>query len=157
MRICAKTAAGACPRRTEGAQSHLANAKYEQKEAGAACGSREAAVLRIGSLKKPPFWCRCARGTHPFSSRTRRLRPGRPMVLCWRRHGRAGGRQIFGGIAQLGEHLPCKQGVRGSNPLTSTVARIRARRQICAKAQGGKLAFRIAHANKFGRAFGECP
>ena len=55
MRICAKTAAGACPRRTEGAQSHLANAKYEQKEAGAACGSREAAVLRIGSLKKLPF------------------------------------------------------------------------------------------------------
>ena len=36
----------------------------------------------------------------PFSSRTRRLRPGRPMVLCWRRHGRAGGRQIFGLIAQ---------------------------------------------------------
>ena len=26
----------------------------------------------------------------------------------------------YGGVAQLGEHLPCKQGVRGSNPLTST-------------------------------------
>ena len=26
-----------------------------------------------------------------------------------------------GDIAQLGEHLPCKQGVRGSNPLISTV------------------------------------
>ena len=25
-----------------------------------------------------------------------------------------------GGIAQLGEHLPCKQGVIGSNPFTST-------------------------------------
>ena len=25
----------------------------------------------------------------------------------------------FGDIAQLGEHLPCKQGVRGSNPLIS--------------------------------------
>ena len=25
-----------------------------------------------------------------------------------------------GGVAQLGEHLPCKQGVRGSNPLIST-------------------------------------
>ena len=24
-----------------------------------------------------------------------------------------------GGVAQLGEHLPCKQGVRGSNPLIS--------------------------------------
>ena len=27
---------------------------------------------------------------------------------------------FFGGIAQLGEHLPCKQGVSGSIPLTST-------------------------------------
>ena len=27
---------------------------------------------------------------------------------------------VFGGVAQLGEHLPCKQGVRGSNPLIST-------------------------------------
>ena len=27
---------------------------------------------------------------------------------------------ISGGIAQLGEHLPCTQGVSGSNPLTST-------------------------------------
>ena len=26
-----------------------------------------------------------------------------------------------GGVAQLGEHLPCKQGVRGSNPLISTM------------------------------------
>ena len=29
----------------------------------------------------------------PFPSRTRRLRLKRPMVLCWRRHGRAGGCQ----------------------------------------------------------------
>ena len=27
----------------------------------------------------------------------------------------------FGRVAQLGEHLLCKQGVRGSNPLTSTI------------------------------------
>ena len=25
-----------------------------------------------------------------------------------------------GGIAQMGEHLPCKQGVKGSNPFIST-------------------------------------
>ena len=37
------------------------------------------------------FWWRCAWGTHPFSSRTRWLRPKRPMVLYWRRYGRAGG------------------------------------------------------------------
>ena len=28
--------------------------------------------------------------------------------------------QIYGGVAQLGEHLPCKQGVMGSNPIIST-------------------------------------
>ena len=28
---------------------------------------------------------------------------------------------IFGGVAQLGEHLPCKQGVMGSNPIISTI------------------------------------
>ena len=30
-------------------------------------------------------------------------------------------RRKYGGIAQLVEHLPCKQGVSGSNPLTSTI------------------------------------
>ena len=29
---------------------------------------------------------------------------------------------VNGGVAQLGEHLPCKQGVRGSNPLISNTA-----------------------------------
>ena len=28
----------------------------------------------------------------------------------------------YGGVAQLGEHLPCKQGVMGSNPIISTTA-----------------------------------
>ena len=27
-----------------------------------------------------------------------------------------------GGVAQLGEHLPCKQGVMGSNPIISTTS-----------------------------------
>ena len=45
------------------------------------------------------------------------------MVLCWRRHGRAGGCRItYGGVAQLGEHLPCKQGVMSSNLTISTLA-----------------------------------
>ena len=30
-------------------------------------------------------------------------------------------KRIFGGIAQLGEHLLCKQGVSGSIPLISTI------------------------------------
>ena len=29
-------------------------------------------------------------------------------------------RTLHGGVAQLGEHLPCKQGVMGSNPIIST-------------------------------------
>ena len=29
----------------------------------------------------------------------------------------------YGGVAQLGEHLPCKQGVKGSNPFISTTKR----------------------------------
>lgn len=31
---------------------------------------------------------------------------------------------IFGGVAQLGEHLPCKQGVRSSTLLISTIKSI---------------------------------
>ena len=27
---------------------------------------------------------------------------------------------LYGGVAQLGEHLPCKQGVKGSNTFIST-------------------------------------
>ena len=30
-------------------------------------------------------------------------------------------RTLHGGVAQLGEHLPCKQGVMGSNPIISTI------------------------------------
>ena len=30
----------------------------------------------------------------------------------------------FGGVAQLGEHLPCKQGVMGSNPIISTSPKV---------------------------------
>ena len=28
---------------------------------------------------------------------------------------------FYGGLAQLGEHLPCTQGVKGSSPLLSTI------------------------------------
>ena len=87
-------------------------------------------------------------GNTRFPFRTRRLSLLRPMVLHGRLCGRVGGCQViwifssvgqsnrlitgrsgvrvpegppfFGGIAQLGEHLPCTQGVRSSNLLTST-------------------------------------
>ena len=35
----------------------------------------------------------------------------------------------YGGVAQLGEHLPCKQGVMGSNPIISTSPEGRAAKQ----------------------------
>ena len=35
-------------------------------------------------------------------------------------HGMQEKRTLNGGVAQLGEHLPCKQGVMGSNPIIST-------------------------------------
>ena len=41
------------------------------------------------------FWWRCAYGKHPYPSRTRWLSRKRPMVLYWRRYGRAGGCQIY--------------------------------------------------------------
>ena len=37
-------------------------------------------------------------------------------------------KQIYGGIAQLGEHLLCKQGVSGSIPLISTIRKSREQR-----------------------------
>ena len=36
------------------------------------------------------------------------------------------GKNTNGGVAQLGEHLPCKQGVMGSNPIISIIRRARA-------------------------------
>ena len=35
-------------------------------------------------------------------------------------NGEATTNHLYGGVAQLGEHLPCKQGVMGSNPIIST-------------------------------------
>ena len=34
--------------------------------------------------------------------------------------GKTKNKHTNGGVAQLGEHLPCKQGVMGSNPIIST-------------------------------------
>jgi hypothetical protein len=53
-----------------------------------------------------------------------RVHPDPPLVpaLRARRYGDATG---FGGVAQLGEHLLCKQGVIGSIPFTSTIAFVR--------------------------------
>ena len=41
-------------------------------------------------------------------------------VLTWSYPRQGGHRTIIGGVAQLGEHLPCKQGVMSSNLTIST-------------------------------------
>ena len=49
-------------------------------------------------------------------------RKGRMQILprIWKK-GRDSKQTQYGGVAQLGEHLPCKQGVMGSNPIISTI------------------------------------
>ena len=44
-------------------------------------------------------------------------------LLLFNFQGLFGPHRRHGGVAQLGEHLPCKQGVMGSNPIISTTAR----------------------------------
>ncbi len=66
---------------------------------GAAGWSIETSEKEAPDLKQAKItencWWRCAQGKHPYPSRTRWLRPGRPMVLHWRRCGRVGGCQIL--------------------------------------------------------------
>ena len=40
------------------------------------------------------------------------------------------GARIHGGVAQLGEHLPCKQGVKSSNLSISTRCKLRSAPQV---------------------------
>ena len=63
-----------------------------------------------------------AKWSHLFPSRTQKLSTFTPMVvrLCESRK-LPGCLLIYGGLAQLGEHLPYKQRVSGSSPLASTI------------------------------------
>ena len=47
--------------------------------------------------------------------------------------------RILGGLAQLGEHLPCKQGVESSNLLSSTRIMKRAHASGCERATESSL------------------
>ena len=49
---------------------------------------------RTRRLITQDFRWRCAQGKHPYPSRTRWLSSGRPMILYWRRYGKAGGCRI---------------------------------------------------------------
>ena len=76
---------------------------YRYRENSIALGSKEPHQVAKNkfrtkfektSLSAQSFWWRCVSGKHPFTFRTRRLRPRRPRVLYWRRYGRVGGCQI---------------------------------------------------------------
>ena len=93
--------------------------------------SRNKVAVSEGAAGSPPFY-----GEHGRFSRTYRIR----VDLKKRREDRAQYAKDFlnrcsifsdrksteypleenGGVAQLGEHLPCKQGVMGSIPIIST-------------------------------------
>jgi hypothetical protein len=54
-------------------------------------------------------------------------------------------RTVHGAVAQLGEHLLCKQGVTGSIPVSSTMLPLKRKRQIKPeRANGDRLALERA-------------
>src|SRR5437764_847652 len=63
-----------------------------------------------------------ARRSHPFPYRTRKLSFSAPMVVGACAPVRVGRCQaVYGGLAQLGEHLPFNQRVEGSSPSWLTI------------------------------------
>ena len=94
---------------------------------------RNESVLQTQRVHLFPF------RTQKLSSAVAKILYGRlygKIAQCWHRDG--GWRKLlplslkkwrklqtilYGGVAQLGEHLPCKQGVMGSNPIISTKGR----------------------------------
>ena len=48
---------------------------------------------------------------------------------------------LQGGVAQLGEHLPCKQGVMGSNPIISTKSVKRTKKKKAEENGSGREAY----------------
>ena len=58
----------------------------------------------------------------PNTTVKRKTAEGTMLVTVWENR-RAP--DYYGGVAQLGEHLPCKQGVRSSNLLVSTISIVR--------------------------------
>ena len=95
--------------------------------------SRNKVAVSEGAAGSPPFY-----GEHDAFSRMHRIR-GRvrqkttsefsrlygPLVVQFSVTDERSKYPFNGGVAQLGEHLPCKQGVMGSIPIISTRARWR--------------------------------
>ena len=99
--------------------------------------SRNKVAVSEGAAGSPPFY-----GDHEVLSRGLRSRLTSEVLseagtelLLFNFQGSETGRperiiekeqtRRYGGVAQLGEHLPCKQGVMGSNPIISTTRQCR--------------------------------
>ena len=91
--------------------------------------SRNKVAVSEGAAGSPPFygepryrdvWQRELRVEKP-KKKDRMMRHGenQSSICCLILRDRAYS-EGYGGVAQLGEHLPCKQGVMGSNPIIST-------------------------------------
>ena len=88
--------------------------------------SRNKVAVSEGAAGSPPFYGesgRAPRRSSVFGNRQNHL----TRVLCLQHSDLAVQfleiidlQNPIGGVAQLGEHLPCKQGVMGSNPIIST-------------------------------------
>ena len=89
--------------------------------------SRNKVAVSEGAAGSPPFYGESGTNSREYRIskvvRPRRTSEVRKDAVQFSVTGRKktdhGGRTP-GGVAQMGEHLPCKQGVRGSIPLIST-------------------------------------
>ena len=62
-------------------------------------------------------------------------------LLLFNFQGLFGPHRRHGGVAQLGEHLPCKQGVMGSNPIISTKSVKRTKKKEAEENGSGREAY----------------
>ena len=90
--------------------------------------SRNKVAVSEGAAGSPPFygepryrdvWQRELRVEKPKKILLMRHKGNLSSICCLILRDRTYG-ESYGGVAQLGEHLPCKQGVMGSNPIIST-------------------------------------
>ena len=89
--------------------------------------SRNKVAVSEGAAGSPPFYGESGRALRRSSVFGNRQKPFDERFCTYRARSCCsifGDHKIFknpiGGVAQLGEHLPCKQGVKGSIPFIST-------------------------------------
>ena len=93
--------------------------------------SRNKVAVSEGAAGSPPFYgdtdilsriCRIVSRQKTKTDAREMHERGNPRLVLFNFEGSSLQNEItlYGGVAQLGEHLPCKQGVMGSIPIIST-------------------------------------